>query len=1064
LLRGVFRDRLDRPQGPPVTTPWRPNLVVWSALDLIGALLCERSTGLTYLAVGAGDPAWDANPPPADRGRRQLTAEVFRVRLEGGDSLAYDPATGRVRASVSIGRGKAMGTLRELGLFGGDASARPGSGVLVNHAVHPAIEKGEGDTLRRELLLTLEPALAPGARDLIGGLLARREGLAGITHVALGTSGDAAPEPPRDLLAEAYRKPLPPGALVYDATAHVVEAVAEFGLGEGPEDVREAGLFGGTATETADTGSLVVRDTGPAVDRRLPQRLARRFRLVLVADTGIGVPALVGATLDAARAALAAAELQAGPISVRESAADPAGNVLEQSPASGAVVNEGAPVALVVAGPETVVVPEIIGEPADQARALLEGLGLDAPEDARVEQPSTELEGTVLAAVPSPGTRVPEGTDVALTVASPVQVAVPDIRGRTPESASLVLGVAGLRLAADPAVEESGASAGTIVAQDPVAGAAAAAGSDVTVTLATPWTAEIPNLVAKTTDDAPGLLADAAAPLIARLGLPDLPGLALGAVSERADDAPAGTILEQTPAAGARASLYATVNVVVSASAPHLVPQLVGLTQTAAVAAVAAAGFSVGRTVARASEDAPRGTIVDQDPAPGVPWPSGGRLSMTLAVARTVSVPDVLGLAFDAAREAITGRGLIVGDTTTQVGPGPPGTVFDQDPPAQELAPPGSAVNLVIRAGVPNVVGLTEASAKAAIEAAGITLDGVESSESDGPAGVVLKQDPAAGTAVDPATRMTIVVSIVRGVDVPEIVGKSLDDATRAIEDAGLVLVVGDKAESDTPEGSILAQDPAAGTHVARGSTVSVTIAIAEPRVVSVPQLVKLTQAQAEAALAAVGLKLQVAGLRATPDFPPGTVVAQKPEAGQRVDVGTQVAVLLASADQTVEVPEVRHRSVDDATRLLSAASLNLLQADTAPSVEPSGAVLSQDPIPGSRVPTGSVVSVVVSAGGMVSVPDVVGLAQPVAASALAKVRLATNVISRTDFTHPPGTVIGQDPAAGTAVPVGSAVRLLVAQRGIIVGGHQPPFEDVPQAPGPLGRIPSRPIPIEPSP
>jgi beta-lactam-binding protein with PASTA domain len=1063
LLRGSFRDRLDRPQRPPAATPWRPNLVVWSALDLIGALLCNRSAGLTYLAVGAGDPEWDANPPPPDRGRRQLTAEVFRVRLERGDSLAYDPATGRVRVSVSIGRGKATGKLRELGLFGGGASARPDSGLLVNHAVHPAIEKGEGETLRRELFLTLEPALAPGARDLIGGLLARREGLAGITHVALGTSGDAPTEPPRDLLAEAYRKPLPPGALVYDAPAHAVEAVAEFDLGEGPEDVREAGLLGGTATETADTGSLVARDTGAAVDRRLPQRLERRFRLVLVADTGIGVPALVGGTLDAARAALAAAELQAGPVSVRESAADPAGNVLEQSPASGAAVNEGTPVALVVAGPPTVVVPEIIGEPADQATALLEALGLDAPGDDRVEQPSTEPEGTVLAAVPSPGTRVPEGTDVALTVASPVQVAVPDVRGRTPESASLVLRVARLRLAGDPAVEESSASAGTIVAQDPVAGAAVAAGSEVTVTLATPWTVEIPNLVRKTTDDAPGLLAKAAAPLIARLGLPDLPGLALGAVSERADAAPAGTILVQTPLAGSRASLYATVNVVVSASAPHSVPQLVGLTQSAAVAAVAAAGFSVGRTLARASEDAPPGTVVDQDPAAGVPWPSGGRLSMTVAATRTVSVPDVLGLALDAAREAITGRGLVVGDTTTQVEPGLPGTVFEQDPLAQELAPPGSGVNLVIRAGVPNVVGMTGASAEAAIAAAGITLGDVEAIESDGPAGIVLKQDPAAGTAVDPTTRMTLVVSVARGVDVPEIVGKSLDDATRAIGDAGLVLVVADKTESDEAEGSILAQDPVAGTHVALGSTVSVTIAITAPKVVAVPQIVKLTQEQAKAALDAVGLELQVAGQRAEPDFAPGTVVVQKPGAGEMVDVGTQVAVLLASADQTVEVPEVRHRSVADATALLGAASLKLLQSDTAPSVEPSGAVLSQDPIPGSRVPSGSVVSVVVSAGGMVMVPDVVGLSQPVATGALAKLKLATAALNRTDLTHPPGTVIAQDPAGGTAAAIGSTVRIVVAQRGIIVGGH-PPFEDVPQAPGPVGRIPSRSIPFEPSP
>ena len=50
-----------------MVSPWRPNLVVWSALDVIGSLLCNRSRGVTFLAFGAGDPAWDANPPAPDK-------------------------------------------------------------------------------------------------------------------------------------------------------------------------------------------------------------------------------------------------------------------------------------------------------------------------------------------------------------------------------------------------------------------------------------------------------------------------------------------------------------------------------------------------------------------------------------------------------------------------------------------------------------------------------------------------------------------------------------------------------------------------------------------------------------------------------------------------------------------------------------------------------------------------------------------------------------------------------------------------------------------------------------
>ncbi len=198
LLRGAFRDRLVGPCRPPVEGPWRPNLVVWSALDLIGLLLCSRTQGVTFLAVGAGDPAWDDEAPKPDKSRTGLENELYRVRLDPGAALAYDPANGELQVHASIGPGKATGTLRELGLFGGDASPRPGSGTLVNHAVHPALQKGAGDTLERDLVLTLEEALPAGARELVGRLLAREPGLAGLTHVALGTGAGALVRPGAD--------------------------------------------------------------------------------------------------------------------------------------------------------------------------------------------------------------------------------------------------------------------------------------------------------------------------------------------------------------------------------------------------------------------------------------------------------------------------------------------------------------------------------------------------------------------------------------------------------------------------------------------------------------------------------------------------------------------------------------------------------------------------------------------------------------------------------------------------------------------------------------------------
>jgi beta-lactam-binding protein with PASTA domain len=129
----------------------------------------------------------------------------------------------------------------------------------------------------------------------------------------------------------------------------------------------------------------------------------------------------------------------------------------------------------------------------------------------------------------------------------------------------VVVGAVGLSLAPEPRpTQESGASPGTIVAQSPGPGGDTAVGSAIEVTLAIPWTVPVPDLTGATLDDAVAALAEAASGLIDTLGLPPaLAGLTLGAVSERVDPAAIGTVVEQSPAAGARASLYATVDVVV---------------------------------------------------------------------------------------------------------------------------------------------------------------------------------------------------------------------------------------------------------------------------------------------------------------------------------------------------------------------------------------------------------------------------------------------------------------------------------------------------------------------
>ncbi|MGE3620680.1 MAG: PASTA domain-containing protein, partial [Acidimicrobiia bacterium] len=346
-MRGWVRDELVRADGTVERSPWRPNLVVRGGLDLVAALLCEHegARGLGWLAVGTGDGTWDATPPPRDPARRALTAEVARVALQPGTrQLSYDEDGGRVVVRATFGRGVATGTLRETGLFGGArASILAGSGVLVNHQAHGPIDKGPDDVLHRDVALVLGDDLGPGARALVGRLLARRPGTRGLTHLALGTGTDADPGPDA-LVEERWRGRLDRRGVRYDAaTATVVvrarvdpaEVLATWPQGEpdadgrrAPLPVREVGLLGGDAR---DGGILVARtavDLPPPDD---PRPIEHTARLVLSARTDVVVPDLSGQALDEARAALGA-DLLLGEVVERVVVGVSGGTVEAQAP------------------------------------------------------------------------------------------------------------------------------------------------------------------------------------------------------------------------------------------------------------------------------------------------------------------------------------------------------------------------------------------------------------------------------------------------------------------------------------------------------------------------------------------------------------------------------------------------------------------------------------------------------------------------------------------------------------------------------------------------------------
>ncbi len=135
------------------------------------ATLIKGSENL-FLAVGSGEPAWDAGLPPDDRGVSRLVHERARRAVAPEDVVFLDPAgqetevpSPRLRIRAVFAAGEGTATLRETGLFGGPATAAADTGTLLAYYSHPRLGKAPEMTLDRRLTIDLTPKpYAPGAR------------------------------------------------------------------------------------------------------------------------------------------------------------------------------------------------------------------------------------------------------------------------------------------------------------------------------------------------------------------------------------------------------------------------------------------------------------------------------------------------------------------------------------------------------------------------------------------------------------------------------------------------------------------------------------------------------------------------------------------------------------------------------------------------------------------------------------------------------------------------------------------------------------------------------------
>ncbi len=198
---------------------------------------------------------------------------------------------------------------------------------------------------------------------------------------------------------------------------------------------------------------------------------------------------------------------------------------------------------------------------------------------------------------------------------------------------------------------------------------------------------------------------------------------------------------------------------------------------------------------------------------------------------------------------------------------------------------------------------------------------------------------------------------------------------------------------------------------------------------VAVPNLIGMTEADAEKTIVPLGLKIGTARKVPHPDIPIGRVVAQYPRPGRKVKVGREIDLDISAGANVVKIPNLEGLPLPQAITALERAGFVIARVESIRSANvPAGRVAALFPPAGTEVRQGTEVVISVSTKtGTFPMPNLVGLNIETARGIIASHGMVLGQIKSAVSTEPLGTVLFQYPEEGMPVISGDTVSLIVA-------------------------------------
>ena len=318
------------------------------------------------------------------------------------------------------------------------------------------------------------------------------------------------------------------------------------------------------------------------------------------------------------------------------------------------------------------------------------------------------------------------------------------------------------------------------------------------------------------------------------------------------------------------------------------IPTVVGMDKATAQATVEEAGFS-SKLDERYDNQAEKNTVMGTAPAKGHRALRGSEVAVLLSLGKP-TIPDPgTNSSLQYYEKKLTDRTLklkkgeeVYSDDIAK------GHVAEVQPAAGTEVNTGSTVVVHMSKGkrpvkVPGVKGQEHDRAKQTLESAGLTVaEETEEFDKDIPAGQAIRTDPKEGSEVESGSEVTLVLS--NAIEVPDVAGLSMDDARKALREAGLNPVEGKPVEDSSEDsGNVAQQSPQAGEPVDPAKNTDVEIR--ESTSQRVPWTIGLSAEKARQKLEDAGFEVKIKG------DPNGLVLGQSPGPGSRSHRGAVVTL-----------------------------------------------------------------------------------------------------------------------------------------------------------------------------